>query len=602
MKSKILKFIVLLAVLAVIVTAGGCAVAEVKIGRDGTGTATVTVTKEGRSEEEVRASLDEVFDGVGFISGDVYRLKLKSLKDAGDTFVATVKFKRIQYTKGVGDFNYMKAADFYRDNNKLPLLRRWANGRWNPFHTYKDEVIVFDNGTIADPTVSFRPKYAETGESVDLDDLDGEDGIIANAGNRDRVFTFFMAGLEGLESVTFRFDGKIKIYGGKNVELIDDSTIRVTPVEMKAKVSSSSVTGEARTENVFLGYVLIKTNVSPLLICLAVAGGLIIAGGVAYGIISGFFKRMVKGRRFRLFKNNWDLYLMLAPAFILLAVFSYTPMFGVVLAFKDYRVADGIFGSEWTGLGGFRHFWELFTTPASSFGMLARNTVILALLKFVFGFVCAIGLAVLFNYLKNATFKKTVQTISYFPYFISWVVISGIAYLFLAKDGGILNKIIAFFGGQPVQWYAEPQYWRTILTFTSVWKTVGYSTIVYLAAITAIDPSLYEAAMIDGGGRWKQFVHITLPGLFPVIGLQMVFSLGNLVRDDFDQIYTMVGGANAALSSTTEVIGTVVYKAISNASSYSSAAAMGLLQGAVALIIVLLSNRLVKRMGMSGAF
>ena len=293
---------------------------------------------------------------------------------------------------------------------------------------------------------------------------------------------------------------------------------------------------------------------------------------------------------------------MMLPAVGMLIIFSYASMTGIVLAFKDFSIDDGIFGSEWAGMLGFKNFYDVLTTPGTSFGMLARNTVILAGLKFIFGFLCAILLAILFSYLKNNWFKKSVQTISYFPYFLSWVVVSGIAYLFLAADGGILNQLIALFGGDAVQWYSEPQYWRAILTFTSIWKTVGYSTIVYLAAMTAVDPALYEAATIDGAGRVNQLWHITLPGLFPVIGIQLIFSLGNLVRDDFDQIYTMTGGGNSYLIETTEVIGTVVFKAIGTVSAYATATAMGLMQSVVSLALVLSGNIIVKKMGMQGMF
>lgn len=254
------------------------------------------------------------------------------------------------------------------------------------------------------------------------------------------------------------------------------------------------------------------------------------------------------------------------------------------------------------GMLGFKNFYDVLTTPGTSFGMLARNTVILAGLKFIFGFLCAILLAILFSYLKNNWFKKSVQTISYFPYFLSWVVVSGIAYLFLAADGGILNQLIALFGGDAVQWYSEPQYWRAILTFTSIWKTVGYSTIVYLAAMTG-----RRSRSVRGGdhrrrGARQPTVAITLPGLFPVIGIQLIFSLGNLVRDDFDQIYTMTGWGNSYLIETTEVIGTVVFKAIGTVSAYATATAMGLMQSVVSLALVLSGNIIVKKMGMQGMF
>lgn len=595
----------LLMVFVLLFTAG-CTTAKVDIGRDGSGQATLTIAKSADvTEASIRENLDEIFEGVGALSGDEYRLKLKSLEETDDTFLAVLSFKRIQYTEGLGDYNYMAADDFLQDGDLKPLIKNWSRGRFKSYQAYDQKVYNFSNYSTGDTALAFKPTYASTGKSMTADEFIDEAGILSQS-KKGRVFTFFIADLQGLESVTFSFAGNIEVYGSKNAELVDESTITVYPVQAAANVLSTDENGAAVSENrdisCFVGYVYFELGMDGTLLGVLIGAGLLLAAFIVYGIFSGLFKRIIHGKKMKLVVKNYGLYLMLLPAIVLLVLFTYIPMGGVVMAFKNFRILDGIWGSEWTAMGGFKNFYDLFTSPAADFLKLAKNTLILAGLRFIFGFLFAVLLAILFSYLKTGAFKKTVQTISYFPYFISWVTISGIAYLFLAKDGGVLNSMIVAFGGKPIQWYAEPKYWRTILTFTYLWKTMGYSTIVYLAAITSINPALYEAATIDGAGRVQQLFHITLPGLFPILGLQIIFSLGNLVKDDFDQIYTMVGGSNAALSDTTEVIGTIVFKSIGSPNSYSSASAMSLLQGVVGLILVASSNAVVKKLGGDGAF
>ena len=596
--TKLIAMLVLM--IAVLLCAGACATAEVKVGRDGSGSATVVISKDAyATKEEAEAKVREILGGIDAKqSVESGRVKLKSFKEKEEGYVASISFKRLQYTSGIGNFGYTPSDEFLATLNKTTQIKDWAKGKLGTYQDYRDDIYKF---AASNAEIAFRPVSVKTKTEMTAEEFIAPDGILSES-SKGRVFTFFVADLEGLESVTFSFEGKIKVYGSKNAELVDSSTLRVKPIVVKSNVLSASG-DEAATREVscYAGYVYFTLSPSPVAIACGVIGGTLLVGFVVYGIVSGRFKRVFRGKTVKSVLTNYDLYLMMIPAIVLLVLFAYLPMAGTVMAFKNFKIDDGIWGSEWAGMGGFRNFVELFTKPTAGFGMLVRNTVLLALLKFVFGFLCAILLAVLFNYLKNGIFKKTVQTISYFPYFISWVTVSGLSYLFLATDGGLLNQMLAKIGVGAVNWYTSPQDWRGILTFTSLWKTVGYSTIVYLAAITAIDPCLYEAATIDGCGRRRQLLHITVPGMLPVIGIQVVFSLGNLVKDDFDQIYTMTRGSDA-LSSTKEVIGTIVYKSIGNASAYSSAAAMGILQGVVALILVLVSNRIIKKLGMDAAF
>lgn len=292
---------------------------------------------------------------------------------------------------------------------------------------------------------------------------------------------------------------------------------------------------------------------------------------------------------------NWQLYLMFVPGFVCLFIFSYVPMYGIQLAFKRYSPAFGIWGSPWVG-------WENFQYAVLSYGFReqVRNTLILGAMKLVFAFPSSIILALMINEVVVKPFKKTVQTISYLPYFISWVVVSAIVKIFLSEDTGVFNRIIEAFGGTPIAWYAAPQYWRAILTASGIWKNMGWGTIVFLAALTNINPELYESARCDGAGRWRCCWHVTLPGIMPAIAMTFILSVSGIVKDDFEQIYALVGDSSM-LSKTTEVLGTWVYKCLhSGFRSYGDATAVTLVQSIVGFGLVLGSNYLVRKTGNEG--
>ena len=271
-------------------------------------------------------------------------------------------------------------------------------------------------------------------------------------------------------------------------------------------------------------------------------------------------------------------------------------MVGIIVAFKNYTVDGGVLGSEWANNFGFEHFITLFTHPGSEFGLIFRNTIVMAILKFIFGFPAAIILALMFNALKNGIFKKSVQTISSLPYFVSWVVVSNIVYLFFSANGGIINKIILSFGGEKIRFYSEPKYWWAIITGTSVWKSLGWGTIVYLAAITGINPDLYEAASIDGAGSWRKLWTVTLPGMMPVIGIQLILSAGNLIKDDFDQIFSLVGESNYELREVTEVFSSLVYRNLRGGpKGFSASTAISLVQSVISLGLVLGADTIVRK-------
>lgn len=316
------------------------------------------------------------------------------------------------------------------------------------------------------------------------------------------------------------------------------------------------------------------------------------AEGVADG--NGETKTKRKKRAFpKYFKNNWGMYLILLPGMATLLIFTYIPMFGLYYGFVDYTPSVPFYQLEFVGRLNFR---LIFTEPL--LWKMIRNTLILSWLKILFNFPLTIILSLLIYNMECKWFKNIFQPISYLPNFISWVIISGMMTSFLDSDVGVFNRIIASFGGQPVAWYSSPDKWYAILTVSGIWKGLGWGTIMYVAAMTGIDPCLYEAAQIDGANGLQQTMHVTLPGIAGIISITLVLTMGKIFSDDFEQIYVLVG-SNDALSETTSVISTYVY-GITQSGTYTAfpeATAMGLIQGVVSLILVTGSNRIAKKMG-----
>lgn len=305
-----------------------------------------------------------------------------------------------------------------------------------------------------------------------------------------------------------------------------------------------------------------------------------------------------KSRRWkRIFNENIGYYIMLLPGYLALVMFSFIPMYGLYMAFIDYNpLVPSLFDN--VNLGWY-WFELMFTEP--DLLILVRNTLILNGMKLVFCFPAPIILALFINELNNKVFKRVFQTVSYLPNFISWVIVSGMLLIFLDTDNGILNEIIKLFGGEPISWYSDASKWRGILVLTALWKNTGWGTIMFLAALTAVDKNLYEAAYVDGAGKLRQTFAVTLPGIAPTITITLILSIGKIFTDDFDQIYSLVG-ENSILAETTDVIGTKIYAYV-NGGAYKEfplATAYGLVQGIISLILIVTSNFVVKKLGQEG--
>ncbi|WP_252227383.1 ABC transporter permease [Caldicoprobacter algeriensis] len=286
------------------------------------------------------------------------------------------------------------------------------------------------------------------------------------------------------------------------------------------------------------------------------------------------------------------LYLMLIPGIAFFIIFHYIPMYGAVIAFKEYNIMQGILGSPWIG---FKYFKHAFESPF--FGEILWNTFIISVYKLIWGFPAPIILALLLNEVKNMKFRRTIQTVSYLPHFISWVVIGGMFTDLLSPQTGIVNNIIKMFGGQPIYFMASKEWFRTVLVVSSIWKEVGWNSIIYLAALSSIDPQLYEASQIDGANRWQQTWYITLPGIMSTIAILLILRLGNILNAGFEQVFIMY---NPSVYEVADIIDTWVYRVGLQGMRYSLATAVGLFKSVVGFILVITSNWLAKRMGESG--
>ena len=286
------------------------------------------------------------------------------------------------------------------------------------------------------------------------------------------------------------------------------------------------------------------------------------------------------------------LYLMLIPGLLFILVFNYIPMGGIIIAFKKYNIFKGIWGSPWVG---FKNFESVFTSP--SFLNVLRNTLIISFYKLIFSMPLTIIISLLLNEIKNKYFKRSVQTVLYFPYFISWVVISGIMLNILSPSYGIAGDIYRLFGMEPVNLMASSEHFRALLVISDAWKGVGAGTIIYLAAISVISPDLYESAIVDGANRWRQMWHITIPGMRRIIVLSLILSIGFIMSAGFDQIIVM---QNFMVQSVSDIFDTFVYRAGLLERSYSFSTALGLFKGVVTAILILGTEFLAKRIGEEG--
>lgn len=292
----------------------------------------------------------------------------------------------------------------------------------------------------------------------------------------------------------------------------------------------------------------------------------------------------------KLYKHRWQ-YLMIFPGVLLLLLFSYIPMAGIQVAFRDFQIGSSIWNSPWVGTDNFAFLDE------PQFWTVVKNTLYISVLKFVFGFPAPILLALMINEVAHSAFKRFVQSVSYLPHFFSWIVVAYILQSVLTIDGGLVNDWIAKAGGEPIFFLGSTEWFRPIVVGSGLWKETGWNTILYLAAFTTIDPQLYEAAKVEGAGRFARIRHITLPGIVPTISIVLILSIPSLIAVGMDQIYPLMNSANMAVA---DVLDTYVLRSGLQQGYFGMATAVGLLSSVISLALVLTTNQLSRKINGEG--
>ncbi|SDD01675.1 putative aldouronate transport system permease protein [Paenibacillus sp. UNCCL117] len=288
------------------------------------------------------------------------------------------------------------------------------------------------------------------------------------------------------------------------------------------------------------------------------------------------------------------LYLLALPMVLYFLIFKYVPMWGLVISFQEYSPYTGIAGSPWVGL---EHFQRFFAHP--DFWKLLRNTFAINLFGLVFFFPLPILLSILLNEMRHQAYKRILQSIVYLPHFLSWVIIAGITFLMLSQSKGIVNELIAWMGYEKIDFLSDSRLFWINLTLQSIWKDAGWGTIIFLAAIAGIDPGLYEAAKIDGAGRFRQMWHVTLPGIRNVIMILLILRIGHMMDVGFEQVFLMMNGA---VSDVADVFDTYVYRSGIQQGQFSYSTAVGFFKSVVGLVLVIGANRLAKKFGQEGIY
>ncbi|WP_209979603.1 ABC transporter permease [Paenibacillus eucommiae] len=280
---------------------------------------------------------------------------------------------------------------------------------------------------------------------------------------------------------------------------------------------------------------------------------------------------------------------MFIPVIIFYLIFKYLPMLGVVIAFKDYNFIQGIMNSPWVG---WKHFRILFDNPQSL--EIIRNTFVLGLLTVFIGFPFPIILAILLNEVRRMWFKRIVQTLVYLPHFFSWVIVGGVVLTLFSQESGIVNHLLQRVTGEAYPFLYKSGSWIVIFLGSGIWKETGFAAIIYLAALSSIDTSLYEAAGIDGANKWKQIIHVTIPGIASTIVIMFILSIGSVLEVGFDKVFVL---QNPVVSNISEVISTYIYRIGIEGAQFSFTAALGLFESVVGLVLVLLANRTARKFG-----
>lgn len=627
-----------------------------KIRYSGKGTAAFSVISDA-AEQEFRQAAQDYVDGFTVRSGESDMITLEDVTKTENGYNVEVSFRRLDKVKAMGEFFLQKTSSFVPETSETgEMIRNWEAGMFAVTETiyYKSvaKSVDIDVTTVAD---GLR-LYTAGGKEISVDELDA---YAAGAGDKSTAAAFCLLDVGCVESVTVSFPADIAYYAGGDMRLVNKNTVEMRPVFIEAEITSTegNMIPETKDIGTIFGYVIYEKGLSPAAICGIVAacvilGGLLAAffvylvklgrnvapaaangavrsvpcgakingaagGGAAVAltsateisaasaaqaemrtvrgvkgqsVLSRGWKKFLKGDFCTGIRQHKLLYLLLLPAFLYVLIFCYLPMFGLVIAFQDYKILDGVFGSEFIGMKSFR---KIFYAQNRGTYRMFRNTIYISLIRIGTNFPMILVFTLLLNEVKNRRAKGVIQTISYIPNFISWIAVGGMAFNLLGENG-TLNAIFVKTLGHSFDFYGEPDYWWWILAASSLWKGMGWGTLIYMSALGSISDELYDACTIDGGGRFRQAFTVTIPGVMNVMMLQLILDISSIMGDNYEQIIAMTRSLDI-LNPTTSVVGTLAYNSVLGGGGFSIATACGLIQGVIGLILVIFTNRIVKK-------
>lgn len=602
---------------------------EATLKHNGKGSAVLTFETDA-SLEEFKAVLNKKITSYNSISAANTQtsgkdmLIVKSIDEIENGYSVGIAFRRIDKLLVSGRFELGRLSEYLENylvnpnlnagdlsaedliNYKNQTLVKWNKGDMTGITVDGlDQMMVVQDKE--DLTLKAQPKTV-SGEDVDIDTFISEG---KKAKKNTEILTFFILGVDDVSSVQMTFPGRVTYYAGEGIEIIGDDTVKMTPSAKMVQVKGQGNEISLNKEEVgcLIGYIVYEESISAGTV-VALVTGIVLLGGLAVflflslkrkGIkamqiqnvqtdVSAFKMGIQAARKSETWKNvvrHKSLYLFVLPAVILFLLFNYAPMFGLAIAFQDYNIQDGVFGSEFIGFSMFKKILVDYDANYRSF----RNTIFIALIRIVTNFPIILVSTLFVNELRNKKVKTLLTTVSYIPYFISWVAIGGMTHNLFAVDG-ILNKLLTSLGMETLNWYAEPDLWWPILTITSLWKGLGWSTLIYVSNLGLINNELYEACKIDGGGKIRQAMTVTIPGILNVIIMQLILDVGGIMNDNYDQIRALTKGSEA-INETVHVIGTLEFNN-TMAGRYTEGAVFGLIRGVIGLIMVLLTDKLAK--------
>ena len=517
-------------------------------------------------------------------------------RESENSYHVIVHTRRVDKLGGLGNISYGLTENYFKHNtNNIDTFEYNYEGKIR-----ENFSRVFPDGSKA------TYKDVKLDESYDINiidkktssilDIDGAKNAVSRQGGH--FISFKLIDFNLVDSISFKVDGRFRfvstLINGDDVNeniKISGNKITIYPVSCTARktiITDENPVVENVNTNIFVGYFSYEQNLSAVIISLIISGSILVLTILYFGIFKGYFKKVFSLKTLRKILKFRYLFVLLIPALLLLFIFRYMPMVWLSAGFMEYDLLEGL-NSEWVGLKYFKSIFLATNTPEMY--RIFRNTIFISVIRIVSNIPFILFLAMVINGMKSKKPKTIFQSLSLIPYFLSWVAVGGLFYSLLNSESGLINRLL----GLTIDWYHTPDPWWMLLSVSSLWKGMGWSAIIYIAAMCSIDPEQYEAARIDGCGPIRQAFTVTLPGIMGVVCLQLILDTANIMRDNYDQIFAMINGQTiGTIQQTVDVVGRISFTSLRDG-NFGSATAIGLIQGVIGCGLVLLTNAIVKK-------